>query len=136
MAFFKWNPAFSVGVVTFDREHMGLIEMINDLHDAMRDGKGKDGLDVTVARLIDYTTKHLEHEEGELKKHGYPQLREHCRQHEELKLRVREFRNRLTIGYNGLITVEMARFLKTWLEQHILREDMHYSQFLGGKGVR
>jgi hemerythrin len=136
MAFFTWNPAFSVGVPAFDREHMGLIQMINDLHGAMRDGKGKDALDGTVAKLIDYTTKHFDHEEAELKKHGYPKLREHCQQHEDLKLRVREFRNRLTIGYNGLITVEMARFLKTWLEQHILREDMHYSHFLSSKGIR
>jgi hemerythrin-like metal-binding protein len=136
MAFLNWGPNFSVGVAAFDREHQGLMAIINELHDKMQSGQGKEVVGAIVKRLIDYTIRHFEHEEVELKKHGYPQLRDHQAQHDALKQKVSEFHNRLTIGYNGLITIEMLRFLKSWLETHIQQEDKAYGLFLNGKGVR
>jgi hemerythrin len=136
MAFLYWGPQLSLGVSTFDDEHMGLIAVINELHDSMQAGQGKDVLGKILDKLIDYTVRHFEHEEIELTRHGYPQLREHKSQHEKLKQKVAEFKNRLSIGYSGLIAVEMLKFLKTWLEQHIQQEDKAYAKFLNGKEVR
>jgi hemerythrin-like metal-binding protein len=136
MAFLNWNPGFSVGVNTFDQEHKGLIALINELHDKMHAGQGKEVLGAILKKLIDYTVRHFEHEEIELKRHGYPQLREHQAQHDKLKQKVTEFHNRLTIGYNGLIAIETLKFLKSWLEQHIQQEDKAYGRFLNSKGVR
>lgn len=136
MAFLNWNPAFSIGVEAFDNEHRGLIQLINDLHSNMQAAKGRDVLDSILDKLIAYTLEHFEHEEIMLKRHGYPQLREHCEQHQRLKQKVGEFRNRLSIGYHGLIAIEMLRFLKTWLERHIQQEDKAYAVFLNSKGIR
>ena len=136
MAFLNWGPHLSVGVAAFDREHQGLIAIINELHDKMQAGQGKDVLAGLLKRLIDYTINHFEHEELELKNHAYPQLRDHQAQHAALRQKVREFHNRLTIGYNGLIAVEMLRFLKSWLETHIQQEDRAYGRYLNGEGIR
>jgi hemerythrin len=40
MALIQWNDGLSVNVVEIDRQHQKLIGMINDLNDAMRQGKG------------------------------------------------------------------------------------------------
>jgi hemerythrin-like metal-binding protein len=136
MAFLNWGPHLSVGVAAFDQEHQGLVAIINELHDKMQSGQGKDVLGGLLKRLIDYTITHFEHEESALKQHGYPLLREHQAQHQALKTRVTEFHNRLSIGYNGLITVEMLRFLRSWLEQHIRQEDRAYGRYLNSKGIR
>jgi hypothetical protein len=40
MALYDWNESYSVGVKTMDDQHKKLIGMINQLHDAMKEGKG------------------------------------------------------------------------------------------------
>ena len=42
MAIIQWNDSLSVNVVEIDKQHQKLVAMINDLNDAMRQGKGKD----------------------------------------------------------------------------------------------
>ncbi|GAA0533550.1 hemerythrin-like metal-binding protein [Rhizomicrobium palustre] len=135
MAFLNWSQSFSVGVKAFDDEHKGLMAIINELHDKLQAGKGKDVLASILDKLIRYTVEHFQHEEAELKRLGYPKFREHQAQHEKLKVKVTEFRNRLTIGYNGLIAIEMMKFLKSWLEQHILHDDKAYGNHLNSKGL-
>jgi len=135
MAFLTWTPAYSVGVDAFDREHVRLMEMINALHDGMHTGKAKAALDKVMEELISYTVHHFEHEERELLKHGYPQLRAHKEQHKELRAHVMEFRNRLTLGFNGAVAIEMSRFLRAWLLRHIQDEDREYGRFLNAKGI-
>lgn len=40
MPLIQWNESLSVGVVEIDRQHRKLVELINDLNNAMRQGKG------------------------------------------------------------------------------------------------
>ena len=40
MALIQWNDSLKVGVAEIDKQHQKLVDMINDLHDAMRQGQG------------------------------------------------------------------------------------------------
>jgi len=40
MALFDWNDQLSVGVAEIDKQHQELVKLINDLHEAMREGAG------------------------------------------------------------------------------------------------
>ena len=42
MSFIEWDEKYSVQVKEIDEQHQKLIGLINTLHDAMRDGKGRD----------------------------------------------------------------------------------------------
>ncbi|MGB9912684.1 MAG: hemerythrin, partial [Candidatus Kapaibacteriota bacterium] len=44
MAFIEWNDNYSVGVSIIDNQHKQLIRIINELHEGMGTGKGKDVL--------------------------------------------------------------------------------------------
>jgi hemerythrin len=41
MSLFEWDKSFQVDIVLLDNQHKKLVNMINDLHDAMRRGDGK-----------------------------------------------------------------------------------------------
>ena len=51
-AIFPWRAAYSVGNPQIDEQHKGLIRMINNLQDAMMEGKGKTALSAILNDLI------------------------------------------------------------------------------------
>jgi hemerythrin len=48
-----WKPEYSVGVSELDQQHKGLVAMMNELHDAMMQGKGSEVLGGILKRLIE-----------------------------------------------------------------------------------
>lgn len=77
MALITWNENYSVKVKQFDDQHKKLIDMINELHDAMKVGKGKDVMEKILAGLIQYTVTHFANEERLMKQHNYPDYEQH-----------------------------------------------------------
>ena len=63
MPLFVWEDKYKVGVKEFDEQHKKLIELINKLYDAMKQGHGKDVLKSIVNDLFEYTKYHFETEE-------------------------------------------------------------------------
>jgi len=55
MALITWNAALSVGVKEIDDQHKKLIDLVNQLNDAMHAGKGRDVLGAVLAELVKYT---------------------------------------------------------------------------------
>ena len=51
MALMEWNPAFSVKVKKFDDQHKKLVDLRNQLHDAMKAGEGNTMLGVVFSHL-------------------------------------------------------------------------------------
>ena len=44
MVLFEWDDTYSVNVGEIDEQHQKLVGMLNDLHEAMEQGKDKDAL--------------------------------------------------------------------------------------------
>ena len=42
MSLITWDESLSVNVAEIDRQHQKRVAMINELHDAMKSGKGKE----------------------------------------------------------------------------------------------
>ncbi|HLN08650.1 MAG TPA: bacteriohemerythrin, partial [Xanthobacteraceae bacterium] len=82
--------------------------------------------------LIRYTRSHFAFEEDMLQKQGYSQLPAHHAVHEGLTAQVCELRDRFQSGKLA-ISMEVLRFLKDWLADHILRHDKDYAKELSGK---
>ena len=68
MAFLDWDDSLSVNVTEIDDQHKKLIGTLNDLYDAMDDGKGNDVLGKILKELTDYTVYHFQTEENYFKK--------------------------------------------------------------------
>ncbi len=75
MAFIEWNDTtYSVGVRQFDDEHKELVRLINELHAAMKSGRGRDVMGPTLNSLTRYVKLHFSREETIMGQHGYPGL--------------------------------------------------------------
>ena len=131
---FPWSDAYSVKVGVIDMQHKTLVDLINELHQAMMTGSGNEHLGKILASLIKYTQAHFKAEEGILQLNQYPDFANHKAEHERLTRTVLDFQGKFQRNEIGL-TTEVMDFLKDWLSKHILGVDKRYSPYLNAKGV-
>ena len=135
MALFEWNAAYSVNVTEIDGQHQRLVTMINDLNDAMKQGKGKDILSGIIGKLFAYAGSHFATEEKYFAKFAYPAAASHKLEHNNFVKKVSEFKNSFDSGRLAL-TIEVINFLKDWLKNHIQGTDKKYGPFFNEKGLK
>jgi hemerythrin len=134
MAFFEWSDQLSVKVGKMDEQHKVLVSLINELHEAMKAGIGKEATGKTLKRLIEYTKTHFADEEALMRQHGYQGLDVQKAEHAKLTQQVLDFNKDYTAGKITL-TMEVMSFLKRWLNEHIANTDKKYGPYLNGKGI-
>lgn len=135
MPLIQWSSNLSVGIPSIDEQHKKLVEMINQLHDAMRSGKGHMEVLATAESMIAYTQTHFAAEEKMLNQIGYPDFSRHKSIHTALTRQVEEIQNKARAGQLGL-SIQVSNFLKEWLTNHIQGEDMKYKTLASQKGIR
>lgn len=135
MPLMEWDESFSVNVVEIDGQHKVLVGMLNDLHDAMRQGKGKEILADVLRKLTAYAGYHFATEEKYMTQYGYPGYQLHKREHEKFVEKVKKFQDDFNAG-KVLLTNEVMNFLKDWLVNHIKGTDKKMGLFLNEKGVK
>ncbi len=129
-----WSSSYSVQVGKMDQEHQRLIDIINKLYGAMREGRGKESVGLILGELIDYTKTHFTHEEQLMRESGYAGYDEQKRAHENLISQVSEIQRKFKSG--EALSQEIMSFLKNWLVNHIQGLDKQYGPHLNKKGVR
>ncbi|MGB9597496.1 MAG: bacteriohemerythrin [Candidatus Poribacteria bacterium] len=134
MALFVWDDSFSVNIKQIDEQHKKLVNILNNLHDAMKLGKGSQILGNIFAELIQYVETHFTAEERLMHTYSYNEYDSHKLIHSGLTKKVIEFQKKFQQGQN-ILTMEIIDFLKNWLQNHILGTDKKYGPFLNSKGV-
>ncbi len=132
MSLAVWREEYITGNAEVDRQHQQLFEIINHLHDAMMVGKGKQMLKATLDELVKYTVIHFQTEEALMVTYHYPEYKTHKQIHDELTAEVlalvKNFDHPSTV-----LTIEVSRFLTSWLIHHIRGEDQKMIKFLRDK---
>ncbi len=134
MNLIKWNDSFSVNVEEIDKQHQTLVAMINELHDAMGQGKGGAILSKIVDDLIGYTATHFKTEEKYFIQFGYVDTDSHVKEHAAFVKTVTEFKAGVDSG-KIFLTSEVMNFLSDWLQNHIKRTDRKYSECFNQNGL-
>ena len=135
MALMNWDEKYAVGISEIDQQHKRLIQMINDLHEALVAKRGQQALADIVGRMVDYTAYHFSTEESLMKNNGYPQYGSHKHEHEGFAAKALELKQRVDMK-SFVLTLEVLQFLREWLSNHILVNDKKYAPFLIGAGIR
>jgi hemerythrin len=135
MAFMEWQDKYSTGIMQIDLEHKRLVALINELYEAMNQGKGDEALGKVLNGLASYCRTHFSNEERLMQQHGYPAYTDHKGVHDRLTTKVTGMLKDFQAG-KGQSTVQTVNFLKDWLNKHILETDQKYAPFLREKGVR
>ncbi len=135
MAYFEWDDRYSVKVPSVDRQHKDLIDYINKLQQELESPE-PDGfmIELILNGLIGYTNTHFKYEEMLFGMYQYPEKEEHEAAHKRLFGKVAEFTQRYEDGDAG-VGAELLAFLKKWLNYHILKEDMAYSEHMVARQV-
>jgi hemerythrin len=134
MALMAWSDNLSVNVTQIDEQHKKLVGMLNDLHDAMKQGKGGDTSGKVLSGLVEYVATHFATEEKLMKEHAYPEYLKHKLEHDALTKQALDLQKQFQEG-KPVLTVELMKFLKDWLSNHILGTDKKYGPYLNSKGI-
>ena len=135
MAYFKWDDSFLIHVNEIDDQHHGLVDLVNELHEAMRVGKGQNVLESTLNKLVQYTLVHFQTEESYFKRFGYSDAESHIKEHANFVQKVGEFKEGFEKG-KVLLTLDVLDFLYNWLNTHIKGTDKKYGPFFNQHGLK
>ncbi|MCU0571709.1 MAG: bacteriohemerythrin [Syntrophobacteraceae bacterium] len=123
--FFEWSDFLSVGVADMDDQHKRFFGFINELHQAMKEGKGTGVIRSILGELANYTKHHFAAEEMLLEQNHYADLPLQKEAHRRFEAKVAEFRQRYAAGDNAVI-VETMSTVRDWLVNHIQKMDKKY----------
>lgn len=130
----EWEDRFCVGVQQIDSDHKKLVELINDLHSAMIDRRGREALNDIVARMMEYAVSHFATEERLMMRFAFAGYASHKAEHDGFMQKVIDLQARLS-DRSLILSLEVITFLRDWLTNHIIRSDKAFGVFLQSKGV-
>jgi len=135
MALMTWGPMLQLGYGDIDAQHKRLVELVNQLDDAMRAGHGRDVMGSVLNELIRYTVYHFAFEEKLMDQYGISSLAAHKAEHKVLVADVTAFKAKFDSG-SVAVTTELMAFLRSWLSDHILKTDKALAKELLAKGAK
>ncbi len=124
----EWSDALSVGVPTIDGQHRVLIAYINQLSSAIKRQQSATVMGLVLAGLEGYTRVHFKFEERIFDRLHWHDSEDHARGHRMFEQQIAGFRSRFAAGDTQL-AVSVLEFMVRWLAEHILVDDMAYSEF-------
>ena len=117
MPLMTWTDKLGVGVKVLDEDHKKLIDLLNQLDDGMKKGKGKETLGKVLDGLVKLHQVPLRPRRRIFAKTGYPSAT-HKKEHDDLVKQVLELQARYRSGELAL-SLATVEFVKNWLINHI-----------------
>lgn len=135
MAILTWSNQLELGAPTVDKQHQHLVEILNQLDEAVALGYEPQKVLKLVDELIDYTHYHFEDEERFMLEGGYDSkhFAEHKDQHQAFVQKVNQEREN-AIKNPESVSNDLIDFLVKWLMDHILFSDKQMVLELTKKG--
>ena len=130
----EWTDDLSIGIEEIDRQHMELVKLLNELHEAITQRRASSACVAILDKLVEYTRVHFTVEESLFRILGYPGYGPHHQEHEKLIDQIVGFQVKIKDEKSN-VTFELLHFLRGWLTHHILGTDKSYVPFLLSKGV-
>lgn len=134
MSFIEWDDSFSVKISKIDAQHKKLFSMINNLHDAINEGRGKEAENTIIRDMVAYAAIHFKTEEDEMFRHKFPEFDSHKKEHNAFTKKALELQSQLLCD-EAPSPEDTLNFLKDWLQHHILEIDQQYVDFFTKAGV-
>lgn len=133
--FVEWSNELSVGIEEIDSQHKVLVDLLNEVHEAIQQGRTVEVTKSIIDRLDEYTRVHFAVEESLLRILHYQDYDRHKNDHDKLIAQLGDLRSKLDKG-KGAIGFELVFFLKNWLTKHIMEGDKRYAAYLLAQGVK
>lgn len=119
----QWSPEFNLGHPLIDTQHQNLFRIFNSLVKMFYGEKPTGTVRQVIGELMDYTQQHFSDEEKLMSSYGFSELNEHSEMHRKLISELEMFVTDIEEDV-PVLTYEVLHFVKTWVFDHILEEDM------------
>ena len=133
MVFLEWSDDYLVGIGAIDHDHKVLFILVNRLHAEIKGNRGEDAVGEALDGLIAYVDTHFAREEQFMDECGYPDLVQHAKKHREFASAVHSLKTLFDDDPEQLSSRQILEFLKDWLVDHILKNDMDYVPYMTGE---
>ena len=127
MAYLTWDHELDTKIPVIDNQHRRIVEYINELHSAIEQGDRKQ-VGQVVEQLVDYTLSHFAFEEELMEQAGYSFIAAHRKVHAMFTRKVADYQQRFELGED--IARQLLTTLRTWLINHIKRDDADYAEIV------
>jgi hemerythrin len=127
-----WSDDLLVKVPAIDDDHKKLFALMNEIFTSA--SLGADAINRAIGALVTYTKEHFAREEASMTRAEYPGLADHKYAHEHLVFRLDTMINQLLDFGPAAIDAELAKFLRSWLSDHIMSLDIKYAAYLRETG--
>lgn len=119
-----WDEKFATGVEIVDKQHRGLIHILNGLYKSIGEGRGDAALHGIFGELQRYADYHFDTEERLLKQQAVTphHQAEHVIRHMAYRRRIEDLKARHEDG-ERLIPIQVLAFVCDWWLEHILTCD-------------
>ena len=125
----EWRDQLSVGNDLIDSDHKYLIEIINQAELGLS-AKHLSKLTTALDSLTRYSKTHFVREEAIAIAVGYPRAAELNVSHESLLTKLDQAREELGEEWSDVAGEKLGVFLREWLVNHVIREDMLMKPYL------
>jgi len=129
-----WTEERSVRVAALDAQHKKLVGLLNELNEAMTEGRNRVQLEHILSAMVRDTHDHFATEEYLMRSHAYPDYTAHKLEHDRLIAQVLVYQEQFQEG-TVTMNAEVLSFLKDWLVKHIAGSDRNCGAFLNRQGV-
>jgi len=127
----SWTPRLTTHVDMIDEQHKELYQRLNDVVNAIMQGKGKDEVEKFIDFLIEYTRFHFGTEERYMEQFQYPAMQAHKSDHVRLTDEVRAMAESLRArGADSMLVVSVTQKMGQWLGDHIGTMDTALGSYL------
>ena len=134
MELVEWSESLSVGIAKVDEQHRKLIQMMEELDQAIRNNEGPEVVEDVLTNIFNYAQAHFAAEEELFRKYKYPEMALHELEHQRFIAKAFAFKERLNAKKPGL-SIELLNFLSSWVLNHIELTDKRYVKHLRDCGV-
>ncbi len=134
MSLIQWSEDLDIGFELIDKQHKVLVNMINELYDAMMEIKGQEALRKVVNRMVEYAAIHFMVEEKWMVEFDYENYTEHKKIHDDFTRKALDLKNQLS-EEGFVLSLDVLNFLRDWLIGHIQGTDRKYISCFRENGV-
>lgn len=125
-----WKSEYELGVPEIDNQHKTLVEFINNFKNSIPDSTTDTRTEMgkVLIYLINYTCFHFEAEEQLMSQINYPNLEQHKIIHQNLISKTKAILIKMK-QKESYTPIEFYYFLMSWLNEHILHEDLQIKKY-------
>ena len=131
MALIEWREEFNTGISEVDHEHKEIVDLINELHEAMGEDASQDEIGRFLGDVFSKISSHFALEETVMRKHNYDEYDDHKSDHEKLLDDLRDIMDDVEEGTGENYKTALAESVRDWFVNHFKTKDARLHKKLG-----